>query len=339
MSESSFREALGSFATGVTVVTTSADSGPVGLTVNSFSSVSLNPPLVLWSLSKSANCLNAFTESTHFAVHIMACDQIGLSKQFSQSGSAKFSGVPFDVGVGNMPLLSGCSSRFQCKTAFTYEGGDHLIFVGEVIDYDTSDMPALLFYRGAFRNGRNILLESELAAAADTQKLDSSSKPGGFNKDFFPYLLARAHFQLNGPLKIEIESAGLDEDGYFILLLLSIADGRTIENLSHCLEHTNHIPTSEKIAQMHEQGFIEILHFEDGDYIYITNAGRDSTKRLLALSEHMEERLKDYLGLDETGLLKKILKKVIDRTDPGVPNLWERNDRERKSLPNLRIIS
>src|SRR5438874_864278 len=121
-----FRSALGSFTTGVTIVTTRDRSGQdIGLTVNSFSSVSLEPPLVLWSLAKSAASHPAFLEAKYFAVHILAADQEQTSNRFSQRGADKFLGLQCARGHGGIPLLEGCAARFECASAFRHEGGDH----------------------------------------------------------------------------------------------------------------------------------------------------------------------------------------------------------------------
>jgi len=146
-----FRHALGVFATGVTVVTTKEPAGTYkGLTVNSFSSVSLDPPLVLWSLARNSANMPAFASAAHFAVNVLAADQESLSSHFAISGDDRFDGVPFDEGLGGAPLLAGCVARFQCETRHRHEGGDHLIFVGEVLAFDTDDRPALLFHKGVY---------------------------------------------------------------------------------------------------------------------------------------------------------------------------------------------
>ncbi len=146
-----FRTALGAFATGVTIVTTrDADGMDIGLTANSFNSVSLDPPMVLWSLAKSARSLSAFLATSHFAVHVLAADQEELSLRFATRGTEKFSGIELERGVGQVPLLRGCSARFQCRTALRHEAGDHMIFVGEVAEFDHSELPELLFHRGRY---------------------------------------------------------------------------------------------------------------------------------------------------------------------------------------------
>lgn len=146
-----FRTALGAFTTGVTIVTTCDAAGnDVGLTANSFNSVSLDPPLVLWSLAKSSSSLNAFVGSRHFAVHILAADQQKLSESFARRSTDKFAGLVSERGHGGVPLLDGCVARFECETAFRYDGGDHEIFVGRVIHFEHFQRQPLVFMGGKY---------------------------------------------------------------------------------------------------------------------------------------------------------------------------------------------
>ena len=132
-----FRHALGAFTTGITIITAvGSDGARTGITANSFNSVSLDPPLVLWSLAKTSRSAPIFTSAKHWAVHILSAEQETLSDRFAKGAADKFAGVDTELGVGGVPLLTGCTARLQCKTSFQYEGGDHIIFVGEVLDID-----------------------------------------------------------------------------------------------------------------------------------------------------------------------------------------------------------
>lgn len=128
-----FRAALGLFATGVTIVTArAADGRPVGLTANSFNSVSLEPPLVLWSLRTAAMSMPAFARGSHYAIHILAAEQLELARRFAMRDIDRFEGLDLDDGAGGVPLLRGCAAVFECANRSQYEEGDHVIFVGEV---------------------------------------------------------------------------------------------------------------------------------------------------------------------------------------------------------------
>jgi flavin reductase (DIM6/NTAB) family NADH-FMN oxidoreductase RutF len=148
-SERELRNALGRFATGVTVVTTMTAGGPLGMTANSFASVSMSPPLVLWSPARKSRRFPAFEAAPHFAIHVLSAGQQGLAERFSLPGDG-FSGVEFEPGLGGSPLLAGCVARFECRHAAGHPGGDHLIVVGEVLRVEEADLPPLLYHRGGY---------------------------------------------------------------------------------------------------------------------------------------------------------------------------------------------
>ena len=146
-----FRNALGTYATGVTVITAAdADGKPHGLTCNSFASVSLNPPLVLWSLGMFSQGLNTFQNASHFTVNVLGASQQALSNKFAKSSEDKFAGVEWTPGLGNAPVLAGCVANFQCRAANRYYGGDHVIFLGAVEAYAYNGQEPLLFARGGY---------------------------------------------------------------------------------------------------------------------------------------------------------------------------------------------
>jgi flavin reductase (DIM6/NTAB) family NADH-FMN oxidoreductase RutF len=148
----SLRDALGEFATGVAVVTARAANGqPVGVTINSFASVSLEPPLVLWSLGLQSPSVAVFEACSHYAVNILAADQAELSQRFSQSQSDKFAGIDTTGGAGGTPLLPGCCAWFECRNEVRYPGGDHIILVGYVEDFQRAEKPPLIFHGGQYR--------------------------------------------------------------------------------------------------------------------------------------------------------------------------------------------
>lgn len=137
------------FATGVTIVTARTASGSlVGLTANSFNSVSLSPPLVLWSLSKSAGSMAAFSTGSHYAINILSADQQALAQQFASKDIDRFAGVAFELGAAGAPLLAGTVASFECYNRSQYEEGDHIIFVGEVERCTRTDGASPLLYHG-----------------------------------------------------------------------------------------------------------------------------------------------------------------------------------------------
>ena len=147
-----FRAALGMFATGVTIITARDEAGqPFGLTANSFNSVSLDPPLILWSLSRHASSMPAFTRGSHYAVNILASDQRELADRFASREVDRFAGVDFVDGGCGAPLISGAAAVFECANRSRYAEGDHVIFVGEVEHCARrDDAQPLLFHGGRY---------------------------------------------------------------------------------------------------------------------------------------------------------------------------------------------
>jgi len=151
-SSDEFRDALGMFATGVTIVTArSPDGRLVGLTANSFNSVSLAPPLVLWSLARAAGSMPTLRTGSHYAVNILAASQKELAERFARRNVERWEGVEFTEGLGGAPVLAGTVASFECFNRSRYEEGDHVIFVGEVERCShRPGLAPLLFHGGRF---------------------------------------------------------------------------------------------------------------------------------------------------------------------------------------------
>lgn len=146
-----FRNVLGAFVTGVTVVTTLDEHGnPFGLTANSFSSVSLDPPLVLWSQSLNAPSYPVFRDAERFAISILAEHQSHISQHFARGGVDKFAGVATEPGRSGLPLIRGAAAHLECRRVTSYPGGDHAVFLGEVEHIAQTPHRPLAFGRGRY---------------------------------------------------------------------------------------------------------------------------------------------------------------------------------------------
>jgi flavin reductase (DIM6/NTAB) family NADH-FMN oxidoreductase RutF len=141
------------FPTGVTVVTArDADGRPLGLTVSSFNSVSLAPPLVVWSLSDHLACVPAFENAAVYAINVLAEDQQDISQRFAGSADDRFAGLDFDEGTDGVPILRGCCAWFECRPFARHPGGDHIVFIGEVTRFGRdAGLRPLLFQSGGYR--------------------------------------------------------------------------------------------------------------------------------------------------------------------------------------------
>jgi 3-hydroxy-9,10-secoandrosta-1,3,5(10)-triene-9,17-dione monooxygenase reductase component len=148
---SGYRRALGCFATGVAVVTTRGEDGQKsGITINSFNSVSLDPPLVLWNIARDAQSFAAFIRSEFFAVNVLSSDQQDICDRFAAGGSDKFNGLDCGVGHEGQPILPEFSASFQCRKEHVYDGGDHQIVIGRVLRFEDRETDPLIFYRGHY---------------------------------------------------------------------------------------------------------------------------------------------------------------------------------------------
>jgi flavin reductase (DIM6/NTAB) family NADH-FMN oxidoreductase RutF len=151
MDSKELRRVMGHFATGVTIVTTRDGSGtPFGLTANAFASLSLDPPLALVCVDKAAQCYSCFAGSGHFAVNVLAEHQEEVSRRFATKGVSKFDGLHWRPSAHGLALIEGAIGHIECRIVYTYDGGDHTIYVGEVLHASGQEGRPLLFYKGKY---------------------------------------------------------------------------------------------------------------------------------------------------------------------------------------------
>ncbi|MBS0466391.1 MAG: flavin reductase [Proteobacteria bacterium] len=308
-----FRQALGMFATGVTIVTTTApDGSPVGVTANSFNSVSIDPPLVLWSLAKNARSLEAFTSGAHWNVHILSQEQEALSNLFARAGEDKFAQQQLEQGVSDAPLLPGCSARFQCKTMFQYDGGDHTIFVGEVLSYDRTLRPPLLYVTGKYA------LASHKAPAVSTEP-QADTATSLYSENLVGYLLGRAHYQFLGGIRALLNERGLTDADFFVLSLLSVRAPLAGPDIAAHIAYTGIDVGAVLLQQLCDRS---LLHKKEHDGYVLSDIGRDSILHVIAAAKAEEADVIERMGEAEAALLRNLLKQFIRATDPGLPKLW-----------------
>ena len=299
------REALGAFATGITIVTTrDAQGRDIGLTANSFNSVSLSPPMVLWSLAKNSHSQPAFAAAEYFAVHILALDQEPLSNLFSKSGADKFAGLDIRRGAGNVPLLQGCAARFQCRTAFRYEGGDHEIYVGEVVEFEHFDHAPLVFHRGKY----SVVRKKE--ARTDLPPADAGD--GSFARDFLGFLLPKAQFLLFEGIRSELQRLSISLDQYFALAALGAGDPRTADQLNRLASLYDREFTSKAALDLIARGLVAC---EEGvaeqPRLSLTSGGSRLMLELLAIGKDAEADLLEPFEYGEAQELRVLLKRLV----------------------------
>lgn len=307
-----FRAALGSFATGVTIVTArSPDGVDVGLTANSFNSVSLDPPMVLWSLGKHSSQFPSFMKAEYFAVHILASDQEDLSNRFAKSGADKFAGLECGRGINNVPLLDGCSARFQCRVAMRHESGDHVIVVGEVLSFDSSTRSPLVFHGGKY---------SQLIKRRNGE-LEPDWRIG---EDWLSFLLRRAYHQLVWPLRNQATNNGLSSVHFSILSILSMGERRTTDEVCLLLNMVGLAANSNDFEQLVTLGLVELDGEPEKQTIGFTERGRAFAIDLTVAEKAAEENATRGLDYDEIMLFKYLLRRIITDTEADLPPHWRR---------------
>ncbi len=313
------RDAFGAFATGVTIITTVDSAGQnVGLTANSFNSVSLDPPMVLWSLAKTSMSLSAFKDAEYFAVHVLGADQEPLSNLFATRGADKFAGIQLEHGLGGTPLLPGCSARFQCRTAFAYDGGDHEIFVGEVLDFEDFKRTPLVFQGGKYA----LAIKKPASRSAPTADMEESDT--NFTKDYLGHLLAVAHSQMKARLRPALEARALDEADYSILSLLIIADHRQLAEIAGILQIAGKQVHEAEVARLQKNNLITThVDGEGHTCLSLTQGGRQTTIELMAAAKAAESDTEIGLDYSESQMLKHLLKRVIRSTAQGSLKIWK----------------
>jgi 3-hydroxy-9,10-secoandrosta-1,3,5(10)-triene-9,17-dione monooxygenase reductase component len=309
-----FRGALGRFATGVTIVTTRDAAGvDIGLTANSFSSVSLDPPLVLWSLSRNSLNLPVFLNTGHFAVHVLASNQDELSNRFATRGADKFSGLQITRGPGDIPLLADCSARFQCRTTYKYEGGDHVIFVGEVLVFDHTDRAPLVFHGGRYA------IAAVKAITGQPTRATGPEAGSHFSDDLLLHQLGRAYHQLFLRLRRDLLQHGLAMPDWYVLTTLANSPGLTLTELDKALAYTGVQVTYDQLAGLAAAGFLEMKGaYDPGVRSRLTPVGRQAVVELVAAAKAAEADAERSLGRDETQLLQQWLSCIIRDSDLGL---------------------
>ena len=304
------RDCFGRFATGVTIITTIDSEGrPTGLTANSFSSVSLDPPLILWSLDKRSSQIDAFRDAKHYAINVLAADQIDLSNLFATPDEDRFSGLNYSAGVGGAPLLADCAAWIECESSVTYDGGDHLIFIGEVQRFDHSDRPALLFFGGRY----GVLARHPKASDQDPALSVTHDDRRNFNDDFIVPLLRRAFDQVASPFYDELQSSGVPVAEARILSDIEGNGPQTQRGLArHAMLDSASLAMT--LHRMEGDKLIEKVTVDGEERLAITPAGVKKNADITGRAVRFESELLAGHSQADIDALKSMLRKLIYRS-------------------------
>ncbi|ANF81256.1 flavin oxidoreductase [Acinetobacter sp. NCu2D-2] len=296
----SFRRALGNFATGVTIMTAqNAKGDKVGVTANSFNSVSLDPPLILWSIDKRSSSYEVFAEASHFAVNILAADQIDLSNKFARSKDDKYANVDFELGAGQAPVLKECSAVFECERYNIVEGGDHWIIIGRVVNFQDNGRSPLLYHQGAYSS---VLPHPSLNARANN---DDEIFPGRLYDNMY-YLLTQAVRAYTNDYQPKQLASGFRTSEARLLLVLESKTATSKLDLQREVA----MPARE-IEQATEILVRKGLMIDTEKCYELTQQGVEAAKMLHQIGEnHQQDVFKTYSEEDKI-LFKKMLKDLI----------------------------
>ena len=311
-----FRTALGMFATGVTIVTARTASGELaGLTASSFNSVSLDPPLVLWSLGRAAGSMAVFANGQHYAINVLAADQQALAERFAARDVDRWQGVDFVEGVSGAPLLTGCVATFECFNRSQYTEGDHVIFVGEVERCSRRAAASPLLYHG----GRFYTEHPLQADPSAPQPTD-----GRFVGSYLGYLLGQASHAVYRDFENAIAAQGLTHIAWRVLAVLhdaALAPGAAglqgslpLGQLAHDVLAKQ--PTVTKLVQrMAEDGLVELLA-DPADQrrtlVATTANGRRIAAALIEQARQQETTLLSRWSPGEAEALKRHLQRLAE---------------------------
>ena len=305
MESRGFRAALGQFATGVTVVTTRSPNGErIGLTANSFNSASLDPPMVLWSLKNDSTNFDVFAKASHFAVNVLAADQVEVSQRFSRYVEDRFAGLECTDGIGGVPVIDGCAANFQCLNVHRYSGGDHAIFVGEVLDYDVHERTPLVFHRGDYT----------VTLPRPVGDIDETEIAGGYVDDFLLPLLARAYRLFGLPFYEHLTEKGIPRDEWRVLATLS-DQSCTRDELAWVIRMPEDILDTTLAALMRKGMIVEAgSRTERGQpQLVCTQSGSRRVIKLLAVAKAREADVLSDLPELEQQDFKRMLRSIIAR--------------------------
>jgi 4-hydroxyphenylacetate 3-hydroxylase, reductase component len=303
-----FRRALGNFATGVTVITACTPDGvQTGVTANSFNSVSLDPALVLWSIMKSSGSVDIFEQASHFAVNILAADQISLSNHFARPSDDKFADVKYEKGLGNAPLLPDCSARFQCENYQRIDGGDHWILIGKVVAFDDIGRAPLLYHAGAY---------SAVIPHAGVNPKDSEASSAGQEKNeqrlhnnlYYQMIQAVKRYQSSyQPLQLATGLRTIEAR-----LLLTLNDFGSLA--ARELEERIGMPDQDLHAALEtlkRKEWIHVTGAEKDETLSLSPAGSEQADTLWKVANDRQNRVFGQFSAEELATFRKVLDAVV----------------------------
>ncbi len=301
------RNALGNFATGVTVITAcTPDGDKAGVTANSFNSVSLEPPLVLWSIMKTSSSVAIFENASHFAVNVLAADQINLSNHFARPSDDKFATIDYEQGAGNSPLLPECSARFQCEYSERVDGGDHWILIGKVVAFDDIGRAPLLYHGGAY----SAVIPHAGVSPKDGNRNSSSEQNNTHRLHdnlFYQMIQALKRYQ-NSYHPIQ-QATGLRTIEARMLMTLTDFDSLPIRELEDRIAMPDQ-DLHASLEHLTRKEWVRIQHEEERERLSLTDAGHQQAEVLWRVSAERQQQVFGAFSPDELATCRRVLEAI-----------------------------
>lgn len=298
-----FRRALGNFATGVTIVTAQNEQGEkVGVTANSFNSVSLDPPLILWSIDKKSSSFPVFEQASHFAVNILSGSQIDLSNKFSRRNIDKYEGTSYQIGAGSAPILDHSSAVFECERHQIIEGGDHWIIIGKVVNFRDEGRSPLVYHQGAYSG----VIPHPLLQVKDTEKVeDLGQMYQGHLHSNVCYLMSRAFkfYQTDYIPKQLVTGFRTSE----ARLLLVLGSGTASSKADLPRDIAMPMREVEQVATILSK---DGLLIETDGFYTLTEKGKKTAHYLFDIADSHQNEVFEKYSADEKDIFIKILKDI-----------------------------
>ena len=297
-----FRRALGNFATGVTVVTAADATGrKVGVTANSFNSVSLDPPLILWSIDKRSTSHAVFETASHFAVNVLAADQIDLSNNFARPKEDRFAEVEYQAGEGGAPILADCSARFECEKFQQVDGGDHWIMIGKVVAFDDCGRSPLLYHQGAY----SMVLPHTRMTQREEGQPPSSHFQGRLSHNLY-YLMTQALRAYQASYQPRKLSTGLRTSEARMLMVLENDAGLSLADLQREVAMPAR-EIEEAVNNLKRKALVR----DDQERVKLTPKGIDETESLWTIAREQQDKVFSQFSEAQLETFKTVLKAVI----------------------------
>lgn len=300
-----FRGSLAQYATGVTIITTNAGGSLAGVTANSFSSLSLDPPLVLWSIARTSRSFDAFSSARHFAINVLGADQVGVSQHFSSKETDKFAGSAWHPGRNGVPLIDGAIATFECSVEAVHDGGDHVIIVGRVDHYAWYRGEPLVFAQGRYSIASEHPDYGKKEPAQATESLGPTDEPT-------LSLLFRVYHQMSAAFEVHRHAEKATHQQGRAMSALYSSPGIGVQDLMR-ITFMGQRDAEDAVADLKERGLVQ----ENASRrLELTAAGVKTRLSIARRWAEFQAEMLDSIPAQDIDVVRRVLAKLADQKTP-----------------------